>query len=416
MTTSSADLSSLRIDRDRKRSGGGGPFLPVVLFIAALGAGLFFLRGVIFNAPVAVRVAMAEKVASGDGTVRSVEILTANGYVVPRRKASVSSEVGGRLAALYVEEGDTASAGTVLGMLRNDDQKAQVAAARADLNARKAGEAAARATLDLARQEFERQKEMLAQKLVSQAAFDIAQATLNVSEAGLKSATADIAAAEAQLTVAAENLEKTYIRAPFTGTVLRKEAEVGEIVTPIPSSGGLTRGAIVTMADLESSEMEVDVNEGYITRVVSGQKAEVELDAYAGVRFPAHVRQVVPTADRQKATVQVKVAFDAPDPRILPEMGGKVYFLDGGAAATGSAGPGTAVLVPSGAVRQANGRSVVYIIVGEKARLQPVEPAGPVGEKVRISAGLAGGERVVIEGPETLKDGDRVKVEGGTDG
>lgn len=363
--------------------------------------------------PPVVKTALVVADAGGPNSVRT-EVLTANGYVVPRLKASVSSEVGGRLAALYVEEGDTAAAGQVLGMLRNDDYKAQIRSDEARLAAARADRARAEARLTLAQQEFDRQKDLLARKIASQAAYDLAEASLKVARADVDAAAAAVNTAAAALQVSQELLEKTYIRAPFDGTVVRKEAEVGEIVSPLPANGGLTRGAIVTMADLKSSEMVVDVNEGYVTRVSPDQPAEIELDAYAGVRFPARVRQVVPTADRQKATVQVKVAFDQPDRRILPEMGGKVYFLADPRAAAGgdgaAAGAAGSVLAPRAAVRQVNGRSVVWVVKDGRVRMQPVQVIGAAGDaQVRIGAGMLGGETVVIDGPEKLKDGGKVK-------
>lgn len=415
----SADLNALRIDRTRAAEGGSGSrivFWIVLLVIAGIAAlvGLRFFG----EKPVTVQTAVVESASSGSGSggpARGAEVLTANGYVVPRRKASVSSELGGRLAALYVSEGDSASAGQVLGVLRNDDYRAQIEANRAGLAEAQAQMAEARAQLALSETEFKRSREMMDRKLASESSFDEAKNRLDVAKARLASATAAVASAEAGLKLSQENLEKTIIRAPFDGTILRKEAEVGEIVSPIPSNGGLTRGAIVTMADLKSCEMEVDVNESYVSRVRPGQPAEVELDAYTGVRFPARVRQVVPTADRQKATVQVKVEFLAYDTRILPEMGGKVFFLrpadgaDAGGAPTAAA-DGAETSVPKSAVRDIEGRSVVWVVADGRALRRPVQLLGPAGDRVRIGAGLVAGEVVVTGGGEALKDGARVRV------
>ncbi len=414
-STKTADISSLRIDRSKKSTGRGPLFwIGVLVVLGLVGAvGAKFVLGL--RKPLEVRVALVEAGGVSGGAVRT-EVLTANGYVVPRLKASVSSEVGGRLAALYVEEGDTASAGQVLGVLRNDDFKAQIRGDEARQETAKANVARARAELDRARIELRRQKEISEKGLGAQTTFDDAQSRMAVAEAELGAAEAGSREAAATLQMARENLEKTFIKAPFGGTILRKEAEVGEIVSPLPANGGLTRGAIVTMADLKSSEMIVDVNEGYVARVHEKQPAEVELDAYQGVRFPARVRQVVPTADRQKATVQVKVSFDKSDPRIMPEMGGKVYFLaeDGGAPSDVVPGSGAIVLVPTAAVSQQVGRPVVWIVKDSRVMSRPVELLGPVGDKTRIGAGLAGGEIVILGAPEGLKDGDRVTVAGGT--
>jgi HlyD family secretion protein len=432
-TVRNSDISALRIDRSRRRSGRGPLFwLLLVVGLAALAlVGMRVAAG--FRKPPVVRVATVVDASgsvagAGGGAVapRGTEVLTANGYVVPRLKASVSSEVGGRLAALYVEEGDTAQAGAILGVLRNDDVKAQLAADEARLESARASRERAAAELEQARREFARQKDLLERQLASQSAYDDTESRLAVAEANVKTSDAAISEARAALQVTRENLEKTLIRAPFEGTVLRKEAEVGEIVSPVPATGGLTRGAIVTMADLKSSEMVVDVNEGYVTRVSEGQPAEVELDAYQGVRFPARVRQVVPTADRQKATVQVKVAFDTPDTRILPEMGGKVYFLarepepvaddaagsTGGAASPGGAAAPAATLIPKAALREIGGRSTVFVVKDGRAKVRGVEVLGPSGDNLRIGAGLAAGEQVVVQGPADLEDNAKVSVEG----
>jgi len=410
-TVKNADISSLRIDRARKPPGRGPVFwIGAVLVLGIVLAGASFLSTGLRKPP-EVRVAVVEAGGAGGGPVRS-EILTANGYVVPRLKASVSSEVGGRLAALYVEEGDTAKAGQVLGVLRNDDFKAQIRADEARAATAKANIARARAELERGKIELRRQKEVVEKGLGAQTSLDDAQNRVAVAEAELAASEAMENEAVASLQIARENLEKTFIKAPFAGTVLRKEAEVGEIVSPLPANGGLTRGAIVTMADLTSSEMVVDVNEGYVARVREGLSAEVELDAYQGVRFPARVRQIVPTADRQKATVQVKVSFDAPDPRILPEMGGKVYFMQADEVASSGA-PSAIVLVPTTAVAQADGRSIVWVVKDGRVAQRPVELLGPVGDKTRIGAGLAGGETIVVSVPEGLKDGARVTVAGG---
>lgn len=416
----SADLNALRIDRSRRGDGSSGGRIAIwIALLVVIAIAAIVLSRQLGAASVEVQLARVESAAvtsGAGGAPRGTEVLTANGYVVPRRKASVSSELGGRLAALYVSEGDSASAGQVLGVLRNDDYRAQIEANRAGLAEAQARQAEARAQLALSETEFKRSREMMDRKLTSESSFDETKNRLDVARARLASATASVGSAEAGLKLAQENLEKTVIRAPFGGTILRKEAEVGEIVSPIPSNGGMTRGAIVTMADLKSCEMEVDVNESYVARVLPGQPAEVELDAYTGVRFPARVRQVVPTADRQKATVQVKVEFLAYDTRILPEMGGKVYFMQpataatGGGAAESAVADGTETSVPRDAVRDVSGRSVVYVVREGRAVLRPVQLLGPAGDRIRIGAGLAAGEMVVTGAGEALKDGVRIKV------
>lgn len=411
----SADLGALRIDRSRPPERGFPWWVAIgVVALVAVGALVAFRSGLVGAKPAVVMLALVEGAGStgAGGSAGGVEVLTANGYVVPRKKASVSSEVGGRLAALYVTEGDTATAGQVLGVLRNDDFRSAIAGNEARLAQTRAALTEARAALSLAQTDHKRAKEMFDRQLTAQSAYDAAKSTLDMAAARVEVATAAIGSADADLKQSRELLEKTFIRAPFDGTILRKEAEVGEIVSPQPSSGGQTRGAIVTMADLKSCEMEVDVNETYVSRVSTGQPAEVELDAYTGVRFPARVRQVVPTADRQKATVQVKVEFAQSDPRILPEMGGKVYFLKPArpSEATDAAPASGEVLVPKSAVRDMDGRSTVFVVVNGRAVARPVQISGPAGDKLRIGAGLAAGEQVIVSGGDALKDGARVKV------
>jgi RND family efflux transporter MFP subunit len=341
----------------------------------------------------------------------SSEVLTASGYVVARQRASVSTEVAGRLEALYVSEGSRVTQGQVLGVLRNQDQKAAMATAKAALDQATASLAEAKANAREIALRLARTKELLSKALVSQADYDAVEAQDGVAKARVTSAGAEVESARSRLDAARIDYDKTFIRAPFAGAVLRKEAEVGEIVSPIPSSGGLTRGAIVTMANLASLEVEVDVNEGYVARVREGMRAEIALDAYPTDRYPGHARQIVPTADRQKATVQVKVAFDSLDARVLPEMGAKVSFLaDPEAQPPGGASTSSAVWVPASAVRERAGRAVVYVVEDGRATMRGVAPR-PLGpDRVLIGSGLAAGEMVVTEGPENLADKARVKV------
>ncbi|HET9951710.1 MAG TPA: efflux RND transporter periplasmic adaptor subunit [Candidatus Eisenbacteria bacterium] len=346
--------------------------------------------------------------------------MTANGYVVARQRASVSSEVAGRLEALYVGEGSRVEKGAVMGVLRNQDQRTAVEAARAALASAKAAHEEAKANRDQSELELKRSAELLSRGLVSQADLDAADARAKVDRARVERTKADIQSAESNVHVAEVGLEKTFIRAPFAGAVLRKEAEVGEIVSPIPSSGGLTRGAIVTMANLATLEVEVDVNEGYVSRAHEGMRAEITLDAYPNDHFPGHVRQIVPTADRQKATVLVKVGFDSLDARVLPEMGVRVSFLadpvpaaaGAGAGADGGSSPALAavVAIPKAAVRDAGGRAVVYVVEKGVANARGVSPRPIDADRVAISSGLAPGEDVVVDAPASLKDKARVRI------
>jgi len=414
--TGSADLSGLRLDRDAPREEDGSRryrtrFFLLLAAVAAIVAGVVAYEAFRPHSSI-VTVSPAEALGGRPGAGAS-EVLTANGYVVARQRAAVSTEVSGRLQRLLVEEGSRVRKGDVLGILQNEEQRASVENAKAALGAAEASVAETRANAREAELTLARTRELLGKGLSSQADFDDAEAKDKAAAARVRSAEADVGSARAQLDAARVSYERTFIRAPFAGAVLRKEAEVGEIVSPIPSSGGLTRGAVVTMANLETVEVEVDVNEGYVSRVHEGMRAEIALDAYPDERFPGRVRQIVPTADRQKATVLVKVAFDRHEPRALPEMGVRVTFLTDADAPPGPGGepvPTVAVSVPRDAVRDVGGKTVVFVVEGGRVAMRTVSPRPLEGDRVSVSGGLAPGELVVTGGPPNLKDRDRVRV------
>ena len=412
MTAPQHDLARLRIDRDAPspdvRRAVARNFLiaggAVVLVAATL---LFFRRGA--AAEVRTTLVAASTGASG-GAAASV---TANGYVVARTRASVSSKVAGRLAQLAVSEGSFVRRDQVIARLENGDYQAQVSQAEANVAAARAALQEARATERQQEREAKRLRDIRTANaaLIAEADVDAAESRAAVAVARTASAVSGVQAAEAALRLARVSLANTEIRAPFTGTVLRKEAEVGEVVAP-SVGGGLTRGAVVTMADLATLEVEVDVNEAYIARITNGQPARLTLDAYPDTSFRAHVRQVVPTADRQRATVQVKVAIDDRDPRILPEMGARVDFLEPRAPSTSAAAPAPRIRVPAEAVRESGGQTVVWIV--RDGRLEPrTVQAGPASAGFReIRSGLSGGELLLLSGVEVPQVGMRVKVTG----
>jgi len=405
MSESPKDLSRLRIDRDRPPPGVKRALrrnLLLAVGALALAAALFFLlRG---PAAPTVQVAAAQLQGGGAGSTG----ITANGYVVARTKASVGSKITGRLEYLGVEEGSVVRKGEIIARLESDDYVAALAQRQAELATARAGLREAEAERDQLRRDVERADDLLDRGLISDQEAEQLDSRLATAEARVRRVAAQVEAAGAAVGVSRANLENTIIRAPFSGTVLRKDAEVGEVVAPAVTGGGLTRGAVVTMADLETLEVEVDVNEAYIARVHHGRPALIQLDAYPDTAFRGEVRQVVPTADRQKATVLVKVGIREKDPRILPEMAATVEFLEDSAGVEIAGSP--RVFVPAAAVRDESGRQVVWVVRDERVEHQPVE-AGPVtGERREIRSGLSGGELVVVEGPEGLRDGTRVKV------
>jgi HlyD family secretion protein len=414
------DLGKLRIDRDTPPPGVRRAVIRNAIFavfaVVVIAAMLLVVRqrSVVPVQTIIVSAAADPSSRSGPGGATSV---TANGYVVARTRASVSSKVPGRLAYLGVSEGSFVRDGDIIARLENGDYQAQVAEATANLASTRAQVVEAEADRDQQQQDAKRLRDIRAQskQLVSQQEVDAAETRLSTAEARLKAATARVTAAEATVRFANVNLANTEIRAPFTGTVLRKEAEVGEVVAP-SVGGGLTRGAVVTMADLKSLEVEVDVNEAYIARLHNGQAARITLDAYPDTSFAGHVRQVVPTADRQRATVQVKVAIENPDQRVLPEMGARVDFIEPEARLAGTtvaAAPITPrIRVPAAVVHDDAGRSIVWLVRNGRLESRTVE-AGPVSGGFReIRSGLAGGEMVVSGGIESPRAGMRVNPNG----
>jgi RND family efflux transporter MFP subunit len=410
MTSPTPDLSKLRINRDvpspsLRRAFGRNVALALAALVL-LGGATLALRA---RRATPVEVAVAASTAGTAGGAAAGTSVTANGYVVARTRASVSAKLAGRIADLRVSEGSTLRAGDVIARLENADYQAQLAEADANLATARAELVEARAQRDVLAREVRRLRDVRAENrdLISEQDVDAVEGRAAEAAARTQAAEARIKAADAGRRFALANLENTVIRAPFSGTVLRKEAEIGEVVAP-SVGGGLTRGAVVTMADLTTLEVEVDVNEAYIGRVRNGQAAKITLDAYPDTSFRGEVRQVVPTADRQRATVQVKVRIADRDPRILPEMGARVDFLTEARADT-SAAAAARIRVPAAAVREQQGRSVVWMI--RNGRLEPrAVDAGPVSGGFReIRAGLAGGEMLLVDGVEVPREGMRVK-------
>jgi HlyD family secretion protein len=414
MTTPAHDLGKLRINRDAPPPGLRRALRRnLILAAAAVGviaaAILFARRG--SAVPVQVVMATATEGARAAGGATGTTSVTANGYVVARTRASVSAKVPGRLAYLGVSEGSLVQRGQVIARLENAEYEAQVSQAEANVASAQATLIEAESDRDQSEREARRLREIRSQnaQLVSQQEVDLAESRAAQAEARTRAAAARVEAAQAGLRFAQASFDNTLIRAPFTGVVLRKEAEVGEVVAP-SVGGGLTRGAVVTMADLTTLEVEVDVNEAYIARVRHDQAARITLDAYPDTSFQGRVRQVVPTADRQRATVQVKVAILDHDPRILTEMGARVDFLEperGAATPTLSA---QRIRVPAAAVREENGQSVVWLVRQGRLEPRPVE-AGPVSGGYReIRSGLAGGELLLAGGVDAPRAGMRVQV------
>ena len=395
-------LAALKIDHaDRPRRGTGTAVVVgvVVLAVAAVSA-WWVLR----PRPELVRTAAVEEIAqrSGGGST----VLNASGYVTARREATVSSKVTGKVVEVLVEEGMKVEKGQVLARL-DDRQTAQsLALAEAQLAA------AQRVTVEIAAQLKEatirkqRIRDLLASGIAAQSDWDSVEAEVGVLEARQAAQVEQVRAAERSVDLERQNLADMEIRAPFAGVAISKNAQPGEMISPMSAGGGFTRTGISTIVDMSSLEIEVDVNEAYIERVTPGQKVEAVLDAYRDWTIPAHVITTIPAADRQKATVTVRIAFDKLDPRILPDMGIKVSFLgDLRADATGT----PVVQVPRAAVRGSTGDEYVFVVRGDGTLERRAIKLGPgSADPAEVMAGVTGGERVVTEGPPDLKEGRAV--------
>ncbi len=395
MEAKNADLSALRIDRAADpvvASPGARRWLAIGLPVAGvvvLAAVLVATSGVLGSA-VPVRLTPATMVSP----MRSGAVLIASGYVVAQRKAAVASKGTGRLVYLGVVEGDRVRAGRVIARIEDADVRAQLAQAEANL-------ALSRADLRDAERSLARERTLLDSNFTSQASYDAAEARYERVKAG-------IALAQAAVQAAQVALENTVIRAPFDGTVLTKNADVGEVVAPLAGSA-FSKSAVVTIADLRSLQVEADVAESNLEAISPGQPCEIVLDAYPDARYPGVVAKIVPTADRAKATVQVKVAFRSYDARVLPEMSAKVHFLPRPSRAAVDTVP--VLVVPRTAVAERNGRSVVFVVERGRAVDVPVVVGREVGSSVAIREGLKPGLQVIDSVGSRVRGGAKVKVQ-----
>jgi RND family efflux transporter MFP subunit len=395
-------LADLRIERNERPEGSrrAGRWAAVILVAAALAA-IIWWRARPQALPVATTVAREVATAAGDRTV-----LNASGYVVARREATVSSKVMGKVAEILVEEGVAVKQGQLLAKLDDTNAQASVQLARAQLAAARAGLEETRVRLKEAELELQRQTKLKADQVASLAEYDRAEAAALALRARLAQQQSELAVVERNLAVWEQQADDTLIRAPFAGIVTSKNAQPGEMISPM-SSGGFTRTGICTIVDMESLEIEVDVNESYIQRVAPGQPIEATLDAYPAWKIPCKVIAIIPTADRQKSTVRVRVGFDRLDPRILPQMAVKVAFRE---SATGAAGADAArrnVLLPKAALRTESGRDIVFVLRAGRAERRAVTVAAgsTANNEVEIKEGLSAGEKVVLDPPATLADG-----------
>ena len=387
MDDKSALLGQLRIDRKALPAGAGhGRLWLAVAVVAALiaGAALWFWLP---PAGIPVRIAVAQ--AEAQEGAAGASILDASGYVVARRQATVASKITAKMVELDIEEGEHVTANQIIAKLDDSNIRASLAQAAAQLNFARAGLEETQVNLANAQRDYDRQTSLLAGHFVSQSAVDNAKTTLDALRAQLATQRRNVEVAERGVNLADRNLDDTVIRAPFSGVVTVKAAQPGEIVSPISAGGGFTRTGIGTIVDMDSLEIQVDVNENFINRVQTNQAVTAKLNAYPDWQIPAHVIAVIPTADRSKGTVLVRIGLDQKDGRILPEMGVRVSFLAD--AAKDGGGPVTGVSLPATAVQASGSTGVLFVVRDTTLERRAVRLGTGSGDRVTVISGLAAG-------------------------
>lgn len=397
-------LDQLKIEREHEDVSRPARW-PVLLVIAAVLAGAVYWFGFKPEAATEVRTAVAREISNQ----RASTVLNASGYVTARRQATVSSKFTGKVVDVLIEEGMEVEKDQVLARLDDSNVATGYALAEAQLRASETSRKETQALLSEASAIYQRTQNLAGRKLVSDAELDRARAGSESLAAQLERKQAEVRVAEKQLDVYRQQMEDTIIRAPFAGVVVAKNAQPGEMISPVSAGGGFTRTGIGTVVDMSSLEIEIDVNEAYINRVTAGQKTVATLDAYPDWSIPCHVIAIIPTADRQRATVEVRVGFDELDPRILPDMGVKVAFHEGDEQPVGSAG----VLIPQAAVSVAGDKQYVWVVADGVVDRRAVSTAGERGKDILVTSGVAGGEKVIINASSGLVNGTRVKETNG---
>src|SRR5215475_12046649 len=404
-----ADLSSLKIHDSARPKNSTGKFLG--FFAAALGVvvlaggGVMALRG--RKPQVEVTTARAA------GGTEQVTALNASGYVTPRRRATVAAKITGRVTGVYFDEGNNVKEGQLLATLDDSDVQKTLAAAKADRESSAAQIADLQVQLRLSEIQLKRTQGLVDAKVSTQEALDNASASADSLKAKIALTKQQVAASEARIGEAQQAVDNCTIKAPFAGRIVSKDAQVGEMVSPISAGGGFTRTGIATIVDMKSNEIEVDVNETYIAKVKDNQRVEARLDAYPEDKdkYTAHVRTVIPSADRQKATVKVRISFDKLDDKILPDMGVKVAFLEDEAPKKKEANMIVAkAVVPMSVIRKEGTNQYVLLVKNDAIERRSVTLGNEHGGDVDVIAGVNPGDVLVAKGPEDLKDGQGVEI------
>lgn len=399
------DLSSLQINRSSENSGGSGKTIIITLIVLFLlfagGYGGYLYLG---NSPVEVETLTILTTAPGGRE----SVLTGQGYVVAQRKAAISSKATGRLEALYVIEGDKVTTGTIIGRIESNDVQASYEQQKAQLEVIKASLSSAEAEAEEAEIVLKRQQSLKAEKVGTQADYDAAQNRYKKALAQIQSVKASIISQEATVRASQVQVENTVIRAPFDGTILSKNANVGEVITALGAAAG-SRGAVVTLADMTSLEVEADVSESAIQKVNEGQGVEISVSAISDKKYKGIVNKIIPTADRGKGTVQVKIRFEDRDERVLPEMGAKVNFLKDEAPEQQKQET-PKVLIPTNAIVSKNGRKTVFIAVEQTAKEANIVLGQEFGEFIEVKSGLSNGDIIIKNPSEKLSNGSSIKI------
>jgi RND family efflux transporter MFP subunit len=400
------DLEALRIERAPDRPGAARWIVWTGLLILLTALGVAGWRWVTRERPVDVQVATVSTRAAGT----QASVLNASGYVTARRRATVSSKITGKVVEVNVEEGMNVRQGQVLARLDDSTARAALALAEAQAEAARRALRESEVRLEHARVTERRATLLLQERIGTQEMVDQAKADADSLDARIAALREQVRVAERQIEVQKTDLDNTVIRAPFSGVAISKDAQPGEMVSPVSAGGGFTRTGICTIVDMQSLEIEVDVNESYINRVRPDQEVIAVLDAYPDWQIPARVITMVPTADRQKATILVRIAFKELDPRILPDMAIKVTFLRQPDEVAVQAAQPTA-LVPKTAITQDGSGSFTFVVRGDRVERRAITLGGIDGDRIEVLAGLQPGDRVVLSPPPELNDGDAVIVQ-----